>query len=784
VDPGETIDLNVTAENTGNADAFNVSGVLSALTPGITITANTAAFPDIPVGLTGTSLTPFQFVVGLSVPCGTLIDFTLDLTYEDGGGNPFSNAVSFQVAVGQLQPPLEFLLTDFDDCADPPTSVCPPCVPVNGDWTVINGGNKVGWTHAGPGCPSVCEESLFPTNYYICDTYCPGWTTYHDEELVSPVVDTSAATTVTLRFDNDYYNYAMPTTSAVNVRSSKTANAWVTLKDFTWCDAWWCEDAVPCPCNGTFTLDATAQCAGAADCQFEFHQVTNYYDSWWWAVDNVAVEAPVAPVCNPAACCMPDVAYDAGFNPVATLAQVCGDGDLIVEPGERWQATVQLINAAACTANNVRADLTVNLGSAVAAAVCNNPGVYGNIPAGGTAQFTYSFVVDAGAVCVNDLTFDITGIVSDEGAYPGEIPAFAVQVGTINPGPTETAAQATDPLTEKNGTISSDFTSAFTIPGAAKSATLSYTLSGGTDLVNCVEVALVDPLGAATVVKPFMVADANPYDVTALYTGAGTYRLQLTEAGKGCGAGGSATLTAGTLSVTAPDVTECGVSACLCLCPALDAAVISDIAPNPACDGDTIAFTAQAATGGVPPYIYRWDFENDGIFDATAQTATNVYGGPGPYTVLLRVEDSCGVPGPQTQNTTAPVTVDALPTPTIGQSCGVPTPVDSTLDAGAGYASYLWTTTPPGGPGDGATTQTIVVPCGTVETYPRAALGRRPRRRYAHALFPHWFIAATPLPTAETQTALWTRARRSTSTSRCRTRAARTLSTRAACFPR
>jgi hypothetical protein len=256
---------------------------------------------------------------------------------------------------------------------------------------------------------------------------------------------------------------------------------------------------------------------------------------------------------------IPVVAYDT----VTTLTEDCGDGDTVVEPGERWSATIQLENTSVCNVTNVLADLTVNAGSVVAATVCNNPGDYGNIPAGGTATFTYSFLVDAGAVCVNDLTFDVTGIVSDEGACPSEIPAFTVQVGTINPGPTETGIQATDPIAAQNGTVTSDFAPAFTIPGAAESATLSYTLSGGTDLVACVEVALIDPFATATVVKPLGVADANPYDVTGLYTGAGTYQLRLMEEGAGCGGGGKAKVEAGTLSVTA-GVVECDAGACVC----------------------------------------------------------------------------------------------------------------------------------------------------------------------------------------------------------------------------
>jgi hypothetical protein len=277
---------------------------------------------------------------------------------------------------------------------------------------------------------------------------------------------------------------------------------------------------------------------------------------------------------------VPDVAYDA----TTALAEVCGDGDLIVEPGEEWQMTVQLVNNAGCAVNNVTADLTVNPGSAVAAAVCNNPGFYGSILPLGTAQFTYSFVVDSLAVCVNDVTFDVTGIVSDEGAYPDEVAAFGVTVGQV----TLTAVQATDPLMVKNDTLSSDFAPVIPLATPVASAELSYTLThegGAADVLDCTKVELVDPLSGVTLIKDTGVPDPpQPVDVTGSYIGIGTYQLQLTEAGKGCGSG-SATISSGTLSVTSS--MECDVSACACSTPPLE--------PSPPASPDPLLIPTTAA---------------------------------------------------------------------------------------------------------------------------------------------------------------------------------------------
>jgi hypothetical protein len=292
VDPGETIDLGVTAENTGTAGAFNVSGALSTVTPGITITVDTAAFPDIPAGLTGVSLTPYQFIVDIAVPCGTVIDFTLDLTYEDGAGNPFASAESFQVAVS-AGGPVTLLSEDFI-----------LGLPVG--WTVMDGGSGPDkWTDSltiiSP--PLNCtDRGSFPTMHMIVDGDCAGGGVTQDEELITPLIDASAVSTVTLQLDHNFKGYASDGANddfaTIRVRSTLTGGAWVTLIQ-------WDENEISTPVGftniGNITIDVTAECAGADACQFGWRYEGSY--DWYWAVDNVVVDGTGG--CNPATCPTP-----------------------------------------------------------------------------------------------------------------------------------------------------------------------------------------------------------------------------------------------------------------------------------------------------------------------------------------------------------------------------------------------------------------------------------------------------------------------------------------------
>jgi hypothetical protein len=175
--------------------------------------------------------------------------------------------------------------------------------------------------------------------------------------------------------------------------------------------------------------------------------------------------------------CVPNVSYDGAFNPLATLVQICGDGDGTVEPGEEWQVTVRVKNMGNGHATNTSAVLSVNVGSEVVAQITGNPGPFGTVPAnGGTATANYRFLVDGAAICMNNLIFDITSIQSTEGTYPSQIPAFSVQVGSSSY-QSETSNQQTSPLNSTNTIVNSNLIPAFTITIPPDTATLSYASS-------------------------------------------------------------------------------------------------------------------------------------------------------------------------------------------------------------------------------------------------------------------------------------------------------------------
>jgi len=294
--------------------------------------------------------------------------------------------------------------------------------------------------------------------------------------------------------------------------------------------------------------------------------------------------------------CPPVVSY-AGHG---IFTKDCTDGDDVIEPGEIWSVAVSLTNTGGNPATNTTATLSISGTSAVQASILNNPGTYTTINPLATVDYIFQFSVDSGAVCVNDITFDVTGITSTEGSYPSQTPAFTVTVGYAAAGGDETASQVTDPLTVQSDNVTSNLEvtagNGFTLT-SADTATLTYdyqhsasvtetatqdtdplnatngaslstlsdpftitiasasqasvtwaSLTHGSSARRCAQVELEEPGGTRTTLKSFGSGEATPYNVLTFYQthGPGQYSIRLSESTAGNCSNGTATLT-GTL---------------------------------------------------------------------------------------------------------------------------------------------------------------------------------------------------------------------------------------------
>jgi PKD repeat protein len=113
---------------------------------------------------------------------------------------------------------------------------------------------------------------------------------------------------------------------------------------------------------------------------------------------------------------------------------------------------------------------------------------------------------------------------------------------------------------------------------------------------------------------------------------------------------------------------------------------VSPLTPQP---GESVTF---ASTVPDPAITVEWDFENDGSFDATGDTAQHAYAGSGEMTVRMRATDTAG----ESAETTRTVRVNAPPVASFSVGPAIPVvgaPVtfdgSSSSDDGA-IAAYDW----------------------------------------------------------------------------------------------
>ncbi len=103
-DPGEEPTFSITIENGGTAGASTVSAVLTSNTDGVEVLVSDATFADMAIGETATSASDFQISIGDLVECGSLIDLTLTVTFDDGSDRGMTTAeLTYQFRTGLPQ---------------------------------------------------------------------------------------------------------------------------------------------------------------------------------------------------------------------------------------------------------------------------------------------------------------------------------------------------------------------------------------------------------------------------------------------------------------------------------------------------------------------------------------------------------------------------------------------------------------------------------------------------------------------------------------------------------
>ncbi len=170
------------------------------------------------------------------------------------------------------------------DCADSGCSgigTCPTTLLDEGfgtwppaGWTITDGG-AAGYTW-GSSTTSSLTLTGATGNFAVVDSDSAGTGIAFDDSLVSPVMDCTAFTTVTLSFIHYYNNYS---TDSAAVEITTDGTTWTPVITYT----------VDTADGETATLDLSTQAAGQATVQIRFHYIGTY--DYYWLIDNVRVIA-------------------------------------------------------------------------------------------------------------------------------------------------------------------------------------------------------------------------------------------------------------------------------------------------------------------------------------------------------------------------------------------------------------------------------------------------------------------------------------------------------------
>ncbi len=104
LDGGETADIFVTIQNDESFNVTGISGVISEADTYVTVNSNSSAYPDLGTKVStkkGESITGYNISVNRLCPAGRIINFTLEITTDQGPKD-----LTFSIQVDQMAPKL------------------------------------------------------------------------------------------------------------------------------------------------------------------------------------------------------------------------------------------------------------------------------------------------------------------------------------------------------------------------------------------------------------------------------------------------------------------------------------------------------------------------------------------------------------------------------------------------------------------------------------------------------------------------------------------------------
>lgn len=265
VDAGEEVALIVKIKNLWKNKSTGIWATISTETQGVTITDNNATFPDLePLEEAQSNPDHFAFYVNEDFPCGTYIDFRINIFSNE---NPSGFQYNFSIPVGEISI-LEENVFYIDFSSGIPD-----------DWQVINGGNTGNlntWNTL-----NLCQRAIpFPVSqpFAIVDSDCEGKDSFQDEELVSPQIQLQDAIGGYIEFDN-YFSSWEDEIADIDIKSQSTNGSWYNLKRYQAMNSRFPEKV---------KIDISNFIRNSQNFQLRFHYYNSLYDGWW-AIDNLSL---------------------------------------------------------------------------------------------------------------------------------------------------------------------------------------------------------------------------------------------------------------------------------------------------------------------------------------------------------------------------------------------------------------------------------------------------------------------------------------------------------------